>query len=423
MKMIKTIFCLLALFGSVLLAGEISREHAQAVLDEIYGEIGKRHFDVDFAEKYRKHYLKHQPAILNAPNDGELATALNRMLEDFGDSHLMVQPPLSAAAQEATRQLEVKDGSSAIRPNPPLTGSGIDVLETGEGILIWRVEADSAAAKAGLKSGMAIQHILGYEITPTEGTEWFPIVRQLADMTAPDGLVYMNVSDGAEVTPVQFEAGPVKKQMVHFPGGPSLRGGYYSELRDDGIGYICFDWFTQEMIQLVRRDIRGKLKDAEGLIIDLRGNGGGLFHSIDWLASWTVPQKVTFGSLKITQIPLKLSSTPQPRGFKKKLAVIIDKNTFSSAEIFAAGIQDAGAGKIYGTTSGGQCLPSIFLTLPSGFRLQTIMGEETRSSGERIEKNGVTPDVKIEATAAGLAVGIDGPVEKAAADLLAAAEK
>lgn len=419
MKTIKGIFVSGALLLVMALWGGAARERAQAVLDEVYREIGKRHFDAGFSENYRKHYLMHQPAITSCTTDAELAAALNRMLGDFGDSHLMVLPPLSVSMQEAARQVGKKDGDSVLRPAAPLLGTGIDILEAGQEVLIRHVEEGSAAAEAGLKSGMAIRSINGYEITPDNTPAWLPVARQLLDMTGPDGQVRLELSDGDGEREVRLVPGPVRKRLMQIPGGPFLRGGYYSELREDGIGYIRFDWFTPEMIQLVRRDIRGKLKDAAGLIIDLRGNGGGLFHSIDWLASWTVPRKVTFGTLNITRTPLILSSNPQPQGFKKNLAVIIDKNTFSSAEIFAAGIQDAGAGRIYGAVSGGQCLPSIFLTLPSGFRLQTVTGEEVRSSGARIEKNGVTPDVQVEATAAGLALGIDGPVEKAAADLLA----
>ncbi|NCB17829.1 MAG: right-handed parallel beta-helix repeat-containing protein, partial [Synergistales bacterium] len=52
--------------------------------------------------------------------------------------------------------------------------------------------------------------------------------------------------------------------------------------------------------------------------------GGGMFNSIDWLANWTTPKKITFGTLKIDRIPLKLTSNPQAKGFKKNLALIID---------------------------------------------------------------------------------------------------
>ncbi len=419
---------LIAVLGVALWGGS-APERAQSVLDEVYSAIGKRHFDEHFAENYRKHYLKHQPAVLKAVNDAELAAALNEMLRDFGDSHLMVQPPLSSSMTKAARQVAVKssktspeaaakNGKYPLRSVKPGTGTGIDLIESADGIVIWRVETGSPAASAGLKPGAIIRKINGYELAADGDPMWLVIARQILDRTALDGKVHLELGDDKQSAPTMLTPASVTKQWMQLPGGPSLRGSYYSELRKDGVGYIHFDWFTLEMIRNIRCDIRGKLKDATGLVLDLRGNGGGTFNSIDWLASWTTPKKITFGTLKIDRTPLKLTSNPQSKGFKKNLAVIIDKNSFSSAEIFAAGIQDAGAGKIYGSTSGGLCLPSMFLTLPSGFRLQTIIGEEIRTSGKHIEKNGVTPDVEVRATAKGLSAGIDAPVERAAADLL-----
>ncbi len=405
----KTIKCLLLFFCCLSLMAEVVPVRAQVVLDEVYQEIAKRHYDSGFAENYRKHYLQHQPAILKSGNDRELAENINAMLRDFGDSHLYLQPPLSSALSQASRGVLGSAGEGPV-------DSGIELLETGEGIVVLRVKADSPAADAGVKSGMIVRRINGLDILPDGSPMWLGIARQLLMIS---GWITLTVQDGDKQNTVEFTPERETQPPIQLPGGPLLRGSYFSELRSDNIAYIHFNWFTMELIREVRGDIRGKLKDAAGLIIDLRGNGGGTFNSIDWLGGWTLAEPVSFGTLNINRIPLKLSSTPQARGFKKKVAVLIDRNSFSAAEIFAAGVQDAKAGRIYGTTSGGQCLPSMFVALPSGFRLQTLIGAEKRASGGHIEKVGVTPDVIVEATSAGLLDGKDAVIEKAAADLLA----
>jgi carboxyl-terminal processing protease len=93
--------------------------------------------------------------------------------------------------------------------------------------------------------------------------------------------------------------------------------------------------------------------------------------------------------------------------------VLIDKNSYSSAEIFAAAMQDGKAAKLFGSTTSGKCLPSQFLKLKSGFRLQTIFGDYIRPNGKRIERLGVKPDCPVTLSAAELHSGIDNVVEKA----------
>ncbi len=210
--------------------------------------------------------------------------------------------------------------------------------------------------------------------------------------------------------PVRQTAKPTpsdKTEIVQIANGISVRAFYHSELRSDGIGYIRFNYFVLDLIRKVREDVLNKFKDTSALIVDLRGNGGGEIISIEWLANWLIPRKIPLTSMIIKNVPLKYTSNPQPECFKGKLAVIIDKESFSAAEIFAAAVQDAKAGKLYGETTGGQTLPSIFVNLPSGFRLQTLTGEASRPAGGRIEKAGVVPDVET-----------PDPIERAAADLL-----
>ncbi len=87
--------------------------------------------------------------------------------------------------------------------------------------------------------------------------------------------------------------------------------------------------------------------------------------------------------------------------------------TGSAAEIFAAGMQDAKRAKIIGERTAGKCLPSIFIKLKTGFRLQTIAGNCTRANGEEIEIKGVTPNIKLKMKYKDLIQGKDSILEEA----------
>lgn len=394
---------------------QLRREfRSEEILDQMFEKVAQYHPDPEFASKNRKYCERRRKQILAARNDTELALQLNKLLEDFGDSHMTLLPPLRDSAAEAEKVLSAPDGGAAD------TDAGIDVVESDGKVLVLRVRKGSPAEKAGVKPGMEILEIGNLPLLPSDPPNhrrWAILAPDLLSRTAKDGKIKLRARTKKEVFLFEFAPVPSEKSSTLL-GNILLRGGYYSELRPDQIAYIHFTVFSSDIMKKVRLDILGKFKDARGLILDLRGNVGGTLDSIGWLAGWTTPQKIRFGTMAFKGGEIRLVSSPQTQCFKGPLAVIIDNNSYSSAEIFAAGIQDAGAGRIFGTRSAGQCLPSTVIRLKYGFRLQTVAGDERRESGKRIEKQGVTPDTIASADAEGLLHGDDIPVERAADCLL-----
>ena len=97
--------------------------------------------------------------------------------------------------------------------------------------------------------------------------------------------------------------------------------------------------------------------------------------------------------MTINGVKLSPRSTPQKKGFRGKIAILIDNDSGSTSEIFAAAMQDTGQARLFGSATPGKCLPSQIITMPDGSRLQTIFGDIRRPDGRRIEGIGVIPDV------------------------------
>lgn len=393
---------------------QVLRENrSQEILDDLYEKVSRYYPDPDFAAKNRKYYERRRAKVLAAGNDRELAVELNKLLGDFGDSHMTLLPPLPDSAEKAEKIL------SAPPPSDKDMDAGIDVVESDGRVLVLRVRKGSPAEKAGVRPGLEILEIGDLPLieSASPNHRWAVLAPDLLSCAARNGKIRLRARTPQEVCAFEFAPVPSEKSCS-FLGSLPLRGGYYSELRHDGIGYIHFTVFSNDIMKRVREDVLGKLKDAHGLILDLRGNVGGTLDSVEWLAAWTSPEKISFGTMSFRGGEVRLKSTPQKQGFKGPLAVIIDNNSYSSAEIFAAGIQDADAGRVFGVRSAGQCLPSTVIRLKHGFRLQTVAGNEVRESGKRIEKQGVSPDTVISADVKGLLKGKDLPAEAAAAYLL-----
>ena len=388
-------------------------ERAGVVMDEVWEAVAKFHYDPEFAAKNRERlYEAFRPEVLLTGNDGDLAVVLNRMLRQIGDSHIVLYPPPGVATDAVKRKLA--EGPALVAAD-----GGFAVLNVGGRVLVARVESGSGAEKSGLRMGDEVLAVDGIEIRPEEPIypAWSYQARALLGHGEPGSLLKLQVKSGGEVRVLEFPRRANGGKFFQVGYMPRLAMVYESRMLDGDIGYVKFNLFTPEAVMALRKDLKEKLAGAKGLVIDLRGNPGGLIDSALWMVSWLSRQEIDLGKMKVAGTALELKSTPQKRSFGGKLAVLTDGDSASCAEIVAAAIQDAGAGKIVGGKTPGFCLPSQFIELPSGFRLQTVLGDGVRANGKRIEGVGVTPDIAAPATPASLAAGHDPGLEAAVAEL------
>ena len=168
---------------------------------------------------------------------------------------------------------------------------------------------------------------------------------------------------------------------------------YEAERLSETAGLLRFSAFVPEVVKRFRRDLKTRFAGCRGIIIDLRGNPGGMTETAKHLASWCSPERIDFGTMTIDGTPLAFRSAPQKGCFQGKIAILIDGESCSSSELFAAAMQDADAARIFGAASPGKCLSSVIVPMPDGFRLQLAFGDVRRANGGRIEGVGVTPDV------------------------------
>ena len=433
--------------SSTAFAAKNTEKRAAQVLDEVWNEISKRHFDKNFKQKNRKLYTKFKPVILKSPSDRQLAHEINKLLQALGQSHIALLPPLGVSASRAlkaikkgnpksssankksayknnTRHNSRKKRKNKNLPNVP-ADTGITVLESMDKLYVVRLRKGSPAAKAGIQIGDEITAINNIKLHPERKLfiGWALLTRAL--MAGRPGSEVSITVKGKSNKPRKYNLIREANGEKWFKFGvlPRSYSDFYATVLPGNIGYIHFTAFTTPMLQRFRLAIIGKLRNVKGLIVDMRGNVGGLLMYPPWLAAWCCPKTVSFGQLIMHGTPLKPRSFPQSKCFKGPLAILIDQDSYSCAEIFAAGMQDGKFAKLFGTTTSGKCLPSVFLGLPSGFRLQTITGSIIRVNGKKIEKIGVKPDSKVILSADSLRKGHDNVIETARAFLLKSVNK
>jgi carboxyl-terminal processing protease len=164
-----------------------------------------------------------------------------------------------------------------------------------------------------------------------------------------------------------------------------------------------------------------ELAACKGMVIDLRGNLGGVAGMLMGTAGAFMTEAVPLGVMRTRQGELRFVANPRRSGadgrprqpFEGPLAVLIDDQSMSTSEVFAAGLQAVGRARVFGVTSPGYALPAMMLRLPTGDVLYHAFANLTDPNGRRIEGAGVVPDVLLPLRRSDLLDGRDRILETA----------
>jgi len=153
---------------------------------------------------------------------------------------------------------------------------------------------------------------------------------------------------------------------------------------------------------------------APGLVLDLRGNIGGIGLLAMGIGGWLVGDRNReLGTMTTREGSLRFVLNPRTPVFDRPVAVLVDEVSISTAEILAGGLQDLGRARVFGSRSAGAALPSAIERLPNGDGFQYAFANYVRTGGQPLEGRGVLPDVEAPLTREALLAGRDPALEAA----------
>lgn len=185
------------------------------------------------------------------------------------------------------------------------------------------------------------------------------------------------------------------------------------------VGYLAFNYWMLPMVKRVEAamgDLRGA--GMEALILDLRGNPGGVGAMSVPVARMILREDGSLGTLHFRDFKQEFKVSGNPDAFAGEVVLLVDEGTASTSEIFATGLRDLGRVRIVGgRASAGAALPSLIERLDGGATLQYVVGDYHSSKGSVAEGDGVAPDLVVREAREDFAAGRD-PVLDAAVRLL-----
>lgn len=391
-----------------------------ATFDEVWGQVRDSHYDY---ERVRAPWEAAREELRALAGSAETADALREvisaLLAVLGDSHYALLP-----ASVMRDGLEFSDGIR-VRGETGLT------VALAEGrILVTGVEPGSVAEAAGILPGMSLLEIDGRaldrrldaiaSLAPGRPHRWAATFLELAlqdriaqpDSTQPLELAF-EVADGAVR---RFELRPEESSQTTFTAGnlPPMRFEFSAKtiIGESGacVGLVRFSAWVPALGQALGAAMPG-FAECRGLIIDLRGNPGGVMAMMMPVAGWVFDEVTTLGTMRnpagemhfrAQPARVALDGTPvQP--FTGPVAILVNRASVSTSEMFTAGLQTNGRARVFGSPTPGMALPASARRLASGDTLLYATADYIGPHGTRVEGAGVRPDEIIELTRRNLA--------------------
>jgi len=178
------------------------------------------------------------------------------------------------------------------------------------------------------------------------------------------------------------------------------------------IGYLRFSGFLNAVLDGVLQAIND-LHDTPALIIDLRGNPGGLYFVRKAIASQLVGTPEVFIRYQYRDGLEEAYLDPVTDAYPGEVVILVDEHSASSSEEFAGSLQALGRATIVGSQTPGRCLVANIVPLQNGTILVYPFAQTQTPDGRVLENNGVVPDIEVALDRNLLLQGIDTQLEAA----------
>lgn len=264
------------------------------------------------------------------------------------------------------------------------SGIGVTVSEVKRGLEVAQVFDGAPAENASIDVGDLIVAVEGESLTGV------PADVAAEKIKGPAGTsVRLTVVDGKTGRKREIE---VERDNVNFPVVAGRM------LRRDGrqVGHVVLSSFTRGAHGQLSKEIE-RLRDegAEGFLFDLRGNPGGLVEEAVLVTSLFQEEGPVLTISGRNRPERTLEVTGETLGDLGPIAILVDRNTASAAEVVTAALKENDLASVVGTRTYGKGVYQELIPLSSGGALDLTVGEYLTADGSSILGTGVKPDVRV----------------------------
>ncbi len=416
-----------------------------ATFDKVWQLVDETHFDPEFnGTDWNAVRAELRPLAEQAGSAAELRAILDDMLSRLGQSHFSIysagttndtsapEPPLGCPQATYSSFLASLRGAPSGAADP-----GLRIRALGDELVVTRVRPESDAAEEGITPGWRVTEVAGVDLRNAPGCvdaqrggddpgwlfhDWMNhLLQGPDDSRLAVGVIDVNGRSRSLKLRRSMPRGPLAGfgNLGPLPAGVEFDWISTPE-RGLRIARIGFDIWLLPVVEAFQERMI-ELREADGLILDLRGNPGGMAVAAQAVAGHFLSVPLSLGSMNSRHDSMQLTVNPRivtPQGdmvgvIETPIAILLDPFSASTSEVFAAGLQDLGRAALFGEPTAGAALPAMLETLPNGDLFMHATMDFVRPGGEPVEGRPVRPDVLAPPTRHDLAAGRDPALEAA----------
>lgn len=350
-----------------------------AVLKQAWKLVEKRFYAQDHnGADWETAYDRYEERAGDAIGTTAFYEVLNEMLAELDDAHTGAMSPIESWEDLMASRAFV----------------GINLERIDDQWVVVDLRPGSAAQEAGVKLGWIAQARDG-EVLQAEGFSFRNEPGRAYAWT------FLDEEDQARI--ITMTARTLATRM------PPVE-----QASPEGWVYLRFDEFETNYHTWLRERLAAN-RAAPGVILDLRQNSGGAVWSLERVINDFFPDRVSYGAFvsRKGRRDKEKSAWRDGVGFEGELVVLVGAASASSAEILAHVFKHYERGVLIGRPTAGAVVASRYYRLRDGGELQLGIYDFESLSGDRLEGNGVEPDIVVERSLTDLREGIDSDMDAA----------
>lgn len=345
----------------------INHDHvsSQKLFESVWTTVKDNYYDSTLNHQLWVRWKDHYRGKIKTDEDAKVA--IQSMLESLNDPY-----------SKYMNKQEYADQNTSI--NSKITGIGVNISTESGKIQIINVMEGTPAQNANLQSGDFILAIDGKDVNGLPLADVANLVRgpenSVVELTILRGKDKFN----KKITRKEIKIKTVKSSM------------------DKNIGYIQIMTFIGSTTPNEFLEAVEKTQKAEGLILDLRGNTGGLLPNAIFIANLFIPEGNLVSIVGRNGEKYDIEAQNTEFNINKPMIVLVDGASASASEILSGALKDYKVAKLLGTKTYGKGMVQKIIPLPNETGLNLTVAKYLTPNGTDINKKGIAPDIEVSFT-------------------------